>query len=73
MNVRSFLCNRKLRFYYIKTLREDRTAADKKHVAYCDPPQAENLASEILYYEKISGKHHKRLRKCHAKFVTDVL
>ena len=32
-----------------KTLREDRTAADKKHVAYCDPPQAENLASEILF------------------------
>ena len=31
-----------------KTLREDRTAADKKHVAYCDPPQAENLAGEIL-------------------------
>ena len=29
-------------------LREDRTAADKKHVAYCDPPQAENPASEIL-------------------------
>ena len=33
-----------------KTLREDRTAADKKHVAYCDPPQAENLAGEILFY-----------------------
>ena len=33
-----------------KTLREDRTVADKKHVAYCDPPQAENLASEILFY-----------------------
>ena len=32
-----------------KTLREDRTAADKKHVAYCDPPQAENLAGEILF------------------------
>ena len=31
-------------------LREDRTAADKKHVAYCDPPQAENLAGEILFY-----------------------
>jgi len=29
-------------------LRKDRTAADKKYVAYCDPPQAENLASEIL-------------------------
>ena len=37
-----------------KTLREDRTAADKKHVAYCDPPQAENLAGEILYV--IGGK-----------------
>ena len=45
-----FLCNRKLRFHYIKKLREDRTAADKKYVAYCDPPQAENLASEILFY-----------------------
>ena len=33
-----------------KTLREDRTAADKKHIAYCDPPQAENLAGEILFY-----------------------
>ena len=33
-----------------KTLREDRTAADKKHVAYCDPPQAENLVNEILFY-----------------------
>ena len=44
------LCNRKLRFHYIKKLREDRTAADKKYVAYCDPPQAENLASEILFY-----------------------
>ena len=43
-----FLCNRKLRFHYIKKLRKDRTAADKKYVAYCDPPQAENLASEIL-------------------------
>ncbi len=32
-----------------KTLREDRTVANKKHVAYCDPPQAENLASEILF------------------------
>ena len=31
-------------------LRKDRTAADKKYVAYCDPPQAENLASEILFY-----------------------
>ena len=31
-------------------LRKDRTAADKKYVAYCDPPQAENLASEILVY-----------------------
>ena len=45
-----FLCNRKLRFHYIKTLREDHTAADKKYVAYCDPPQAENLAGEILSY-----------------------
>ena len=44
------LCNRKLRFHYIKKLREDRTAADKKYVAYCDPPQAENLACEILFY-----------------------
>ena len=35
-----------------KTLREDRTAADKKHVAYCDPPQAENLACEILFYNR---------------------
>ena len=43
------MCNRKLRFHYIKKLREDRTAADKKYVAYCDPPQAENLASEILF------------------------
>ena len=33
-----------------KTLCEDRTAADKKHVAYCDPPQAENLVNEILFY-----------------------
>ena len=46
-----FLCNRKLCFHYIKTLREDRTAADKKHVAYCDPPQAENLAGEILFIQ----------------------
>ena len=38
-----------------KTLREDRTAADKKHVAYCDPPQAENLASEILFYGQNSN------------------
>ena len=30
-------------------LRKDRTAADKKYVAYCDLPQAENLASEILF------------------------
>ena len=44
-----FLCNRKLRFHYIKKLRKDRTAADKKYVAYCDPPQAENLAGEILF------------------------
>lgn len=29
---------------------QERTAADKKHVAYCDPPQAENLAGEILFY-----------------------
>ena len=34
-------------------LREDRTAADKKHVAYCDPPQAENLAGEI-HFNKIT-------------------
>ena len=46
-----FLCNRKLRFHYIKKLRKDRTAADKKYVAYCDPPQAENLASEIHFYK----------------------
>ena len=32
-------------------LREDRTAADKKHVAYCDPPQAENPAGEILFWK----------------------
>ena len=50
---RYFLCNWKLRFHYIKKLREDRTAADKKYVAYCDPPQAENLASEILFYRKL--------------------
>ena len=31
-----------------KTLREDRTAAEKKYVACRDPPQAENLACEIL-------------------------
>ena len=34
--------------YETKTLREDRTAAEKKYVACRDPPQAENLASEIL-------------------------
>ena len=51
-NAEWFLCNRKLRFHYIKTLREDRTAADKKYVAYCDPPQAENLAGEILFKKK---------------------
>ena len=46
-----FLCNKKLRFHYIKkTLREDCTAADKKPVAHCDPPQAKNLAGEILFY-----------------------
>ena len=28
---------------------QDRTAADKKHVAYCDLPRAENLANEILF------------------------
>lgn len=28
---------------------DDRTAADKKYVAYCDPPQAENLESQILF------------------------
>ena len=37
-----------------KTLRGDRTASDKKHVAYCDPPQAANLAGGILYV--IGGK-----------------
>ena len=36
--------------YEIKTLREDRTAAEKKYVACRDPPQAENLASEISLY-----------------------
>lgn len=30
-------------------LREDRTAADKKHGRICDPPQAENIAGEILF------------------------
>ena len=63
-----FLCNRKLRFHYIKKLRKDRTAADKKYVAYCDPPQAENLASEILFYTfftrlyrtRVEEKIHKR-------------
>ena len=34
-----------------KKLREDRTAADKKHVAYCDPPQAENPASQDSFLE----------------------
>ena len=47
---RSFLCDRKFSCYIKKTLREDRTAADKKYVACCDPPQAENLASEILFH-----------------------
>ncbi len=54
-----FLCNRKLCSYYIKTLREDRTAADKKHVAYCDPPQAENPAGGILFYKKNSNSAQK--------------
>ncbi|WP_205155380.1 hypothetical protein, partial [Faecalicatena contorta] len=34
---------------YEKTILDDCTAADKKYVAYCDPPQAENLESEILF------------------------
>ena len=34
--------------YETKTLRVDRTAAEKRYVACRDPPQAENLASEIL-------------------------
>lgn len=34
---------------------QDRTAADKKHVAYCDPPQAENLASEIHFINETSS------------------
>ena len=50
-----FLCNRKLRFHYIKKLRKDRTAADKKYDAYCDPPQAENLASEIHFINETSS------------------
>ena len=37
---------------------QERTAADKKHVAYCDPPQAENLASDILFYAKSFCKKH---------------
>ena len=32
----------------LKTLSEDRTAADKKFVAGCDPPQAKNPAGGIL-------------------------
>ena len=39
--------------------------ADKKHVAYCDPPQAENLAGEILFYRiqvsKIDHERNKRM------------
>ncbi len=32
----------------LKTLREDRTAADRKMSLSCDPPQAESFASETL-------------------------
>ena len=41
-------CERDELSYETKTLRVDRTAAEKKYVACRDPPQAENLASEIL-------------------------
>jgi len=34
-----FLCNRKLRFHYIKKLRKDRTAADKKQSHFASQKQ----------------------------------
>ena len=43
-----FLFHRKVRPMKQKTLREDRTAAEWNYVADATPPQAENLASEIL-------------------------
>ena len=37
--------------YHTKTLRVDRTAAEKKHVAKSNPPQAENPARQDSLHE----------------------
>ena len=39
-----------------KTLRWDRTAAEVNYVTKSDPPQAENLASEILSHKGCACK-----------------
>ena len=49
--------------YNAKTLREDRTAAVVKCAAYGGPPQAENLASEILCSMQKTKKDGIRRRK----------
>ena len=52
----SFFCDRKveysvLTFYHKKTLRVDRTAAEKKHIAKSNPPQAENPAGQDSFLQ----------------------
>ncbi len=37
--------------YHKKTLRVDRTAAEKKHVAKSNPPQAENPAGQDSFLQ----------------------
>ncbi len=45
----SFLCNRKFRFYYIKNAPHGSHCGGVEQCRKCDPPQAENPASRILF------------------------